>query len=67
MSFNVGLKARMSPRQAQAQTEVSEGKQLTPVGKKAEFAGLTPGEPVTVEYQVDRHDTEAAQRATQSN
>jgi RHS repeat-associated protein len=51
-----GPSPRLSPRQAEAQKAVQQGKPLVPVGENAEKAGLTPGTPVKVDtYQVDKH------------
>ncbi|SFG28416.1 RHS repeat-associated core domain-containing protein [Duganella sp. CF458] len=48
--------AALSPGQAQLKADIKAGRAVTPVGKKAEAAGLTPGEKVKIEsFKVDRY------------
>ncbi|WP_262311774.1 NBR1-Ig-like domain-containing protein [Duganella violaceipulchra] len=50
--------ARLSKNQAQLEQDIANKVQVTPVGKKADDAGLIPGQPVTVEtFKIDRRTT----------
>lgn len=47
--------AQLSKGQAQFKADVDAGRTVTPVGKNAEKAGLTPGEPTTMKgCDIDR-------------
>lgn len=41
--------ARLSTGQKQLQSDIEAGRDVTPVGKNAENAGLKPGQPVTID------------------
>lgn len=47
--------AKLSPNQEKMQSDVKEGRAVTPVGKNAQAAGFTPGKPVQLQsYEVIR-------------
>jgi hypothetical protein len=54
-----GPTADLTENQKNAKNRVEQGQSLIPRGKKAEEAGLKPGEETEIaDYQVDRWDTD---------
>jgi len=48
--------AKLSEAQKELKADIEAGRAVTPVGKNAEKAGFTPGEPVKLKaFEEDRH------------